>query len=119
MPRLRLVVTIGAIVLAAGGVLSIAQQPVTQPPLTQPPALPPLVVPMPEILKSYAPVTAERLLRPADGEWPMVRRTYDGWGYSPLRSDHAGQRRPAAAGVGVLHRRRQRARGAADGRTTA
>ena len=24
------------------------------------------------------------LVRPADADWPMVRRTYDGWGYSPL-----------------------------------
>ncbi len=39
---------------------------------------------MPEILKSYQPVTAERLLKPGDGEWLMIRRTYDGWGYSPL-----------------------------------
>jgi alcohol dehydrogenase (cytochrome c) len=30
------------------------------------------------------PVTAERLKKPADGDWLMVRRTYDGWGYSPL-----------------------------------
>ena len=29
-------------------------------------------------------VTAERLKQPADGDWLMVRRTYDGWGYSPL-----------------------------------
>ena len=29
-------------------------------------------------------MTAERLKQPADGEWLMVRRTYDGWGYSPL-----------------------------------
>src|ERR671923_1747969 len=33
---------------------------------------------------SYPPVTAERLKRPADGDWLMVRRTYDGWNYSPL-----------------------------------
>src|SRR5947208_903033 len=32
----------------------------------------------------YRPVTAERLKHPADGDWLMVRRTYDGWGYSPL-----------------------------------
>jgi len=50
----------------------------------QPPAPPPLVVPMPAILKAYAPVTAERLQKPADGDWLMIRRTYDGWGYSPL-----------------------------------
>jgi alcohol dehydrogenase (cytochrome c) len=39
---------------------------------------------MPEILRSYQPVTAERLLKPTDGDWLMIRRTYDGWGYSPL-----------------------------------
>jgi len=36
------------------------------------------------ILRSYQPVTAERLLHPEDANWLMVRRTYDGWGYSPL-----------------------------------
>ena len=35
-------------------------------------------------LSDYQPVTADRLLTPADGDWLMVRRTYDGWGYSPL-----------------------------------
>ena len=35
-------------------------------------------------------------------------------GLQPARSDHAGQRRAAAAGVGVLDRRDQRPRGAAD-----
>ena len=39
---------------------------------------------MPELLQRYRPVTADRLERPADGDWLMVRRTYDGWGYSPL-----------------------------------
>lgn len=29
-------------------------------------------------------VTDEMLLNPADGDWLMWRRTYDGWGYSPL-----------------------------------
>ena len=32
----------------------------------------------------YSPVTAERLLNPEPRNWPMYRRTYDGWGYSPL-----------------------------------
>jgi alcohol dehydrogenase (cytochrome c) len=35
-------------------------------------------------LQRYRPVTSERLLKPGDGDWLMVRRTYDGWGYSPL-----------------------------------
>ena len=33
---------------------------------------------------AYRPVTAEMLKHPADGDWLMVRRTYDGWCYSPL-----------------------------------
>lgn len=55
-----------------------------QRPAPPPPPAPPL--PMPAILKNYPAVTAERLLKPADHEWLMIRRTYDGWGYSPL--DH-------------------------------
>ena len=47
-------------------------------------ALPPLRTPMPEVLRNYSSVTAERLLHPADADWLMVRRTYDGWGFSPL-----------------------------------
>jgi alcohol dehydrogenase (cytochrome c) len=35
--------------------------------------------------RTYRPVTAERLKRPDAGDWLMVRRTYDGWGYSPLK----------------------------------
>src|SRR4249920_2111421 len=38
----------------------------------------------PPALQNYKPVTAERLKKPEDGDWLMVRRTYDGWGYSPL-----------------------------------
>ena len=56
--------------------------------------------PRPAILQNYPPVTAERLKSPEDGDWLMIRRTYDGWGYSPLDADHAGQRRAPAAGVG-------------------
>src|ERR1044072_6590050 len=40
--------------------------------------------PTPAILQNYKPVDADRLKRPADGDWLMVRRTYSGWGYSPL-----------------------------------
>jgi len=40
--------------------------------------------PVPSILQTYKSVTAERLKRPEDGDWLTVRRTYDGWGYSPL-----------------------------------
>jgi alcohol dehydrogenase (cytochrome c) len=40
--------------------------------------------PVPLVLQNYKPVTAERLVKPEDGDWMMVRRTYDGWGYSSL-----------------------------------
>ena len=32
----------------------------------------------------YTPVTTDRLLSPDPHNWPMYRRTYNGWGYSPL-----------------------------------
>ncbi len=40
--------------------------------------------PVPGALRNYPPVTAERLKNPESGNWLMNRRTYDGWGYSPL-----------------------------------
>jgi alcohol dehydrogenase (cytochrome c) len=64
--------------LAFGAAPKSAQPPSSQLQAPQPPA------PVPAVLQAYAPVTAERLLRPDAGDWLMVRRTYDGWGYSPL-----------------------------------
>lgn len=40
--------------------------------------------PTPKVLDHYKAVTADRLKHPEDSDWLMVRRTYDGWGYSPL-----------------------------------
>src|SRR5262245_56970927 len=57
------------LVVAATG-LVIAQAPPAQP--------------RPAVLQNYPAVTLEELKKPADGDWPLVRRTYDGWGYSPL-----------------------------------
>src|SRR5688572_2394210 len=45
---------------------------------------PPVPAPMPPVLRDYRPVTAERLKNPEDDNWLMIRRTYDGWGFSPL-----------------------------------
>jgi alcohol dehydrogenase (cytochrome c) len=45
---------------------------------------PPVERPVPAVLKNYQPVTPERLKNPDARDWLMVRRTYDGWGYSPL-----------------------------------
>src|SRR5439155_25202986 len=39
---------------------------------------------IPPVLRNYQPVTADRLKNPEDTNWLMIRRTYDGWGYSPL-----------------------------------
>ena len=38
----------------------------------------------PTLAAEFKPVTAEVLLNPDPADWLMIRRTYDGWGYSPL-----------------------------------
>jgi alcohol dehydrogenase (cytochrome c) len=67
-----------ALVFAAAAALPASDLRPYQPPPPPPPA------PMSPILQTYKPVDAERLKNPADGDWLMVRRTYSGWGYSPL-----------------------------------
>ena len=60
-------------------------------------------------LRDYKDVTAERLTKPDDGDWTMIRRTYDGWGYSPLTQitrDNVQRLQPAwifATGVNSGH----------------
>jgi alcohol dehydrogenase (cytochrome c) len=47
--------------------------------------------------RSLAPVTADRLTNPEAGSWLMYRRSYNGWGYSPLkeiRRNNVGRLRP-------------------------
>ena len=61
------------IAVALTGVLGVSQQTPAPP------------EPVPEVLRTYQPVTAERLKKPEDGNWLMIRRTYDGWGFSPLK----------------------------------
>jgi alcohol dehydrogenase (cytochrome c) len=68
--RYRLAATLAAV--ATNVALSAQQPPANMPP------------PVPAILQNYKPVTADRLKNPADDEWLMIRRTYDGWGFSPL-----------------------------------
>jgi len=65
-------------IAAAALALTTAPGPGQQPPQ------PPPAAPVPTILLQYKAVTAERLKRPEDSDWLMIRRTYDGWGYSPL-----------------------------------
>ena len=53
--------------------------------------------PIPAVLQNYTPVTAERLRHPEPDNWLMNRRTYDGWGYSPLNqitTANVGRLRP-------------------------
>jgi len=77
-------VIIGALALMLGGGSALAQKPLPPQPV---PDTPP---PVPAILQNYKPVTAERLTKPEDADWLQYRRTYDGWGYSPLSQINAG-----------------------------
>src|SRR5262245_53439175 len=45
---------------------------------------------IPAVLQNYKTVTPERLKKPEDSDWLMGRRTYDGWGYSPLDQIKSG-----------------------------
>jgi alcohol dehydrogenase (cytochrome c) len=67
-----------ALVLVLAAAAVSAQQPL--PPLPTPETPPPVA----PILQNYKPVTQQELAQPADGDWLMYRRTYNGWGYSPL-----------------------------------
>jgi alcohol dehydrogenase (cytochrome c) len=54
--------------------------------------------PVPPVLQRYKPVLVADLLKPAPGDWPMFRRTYDGWGYSPaeqITPANVGRLQPA------------------------
>jgi alcohol dehydrogenase (cytochrome c) len=79
MPRLK----IGgkAAVIYAAGLWTITGSAQQQPPSTSAVSTP---APMPQVLRNYEPVTEARLKNPEDGNWLTIRRTYDGWGYSPL-----------------------------------
>jgi len=68
---------------AAGSLLASALVWSSATGFAQRPQITPLV-PADASLVEYRSVTADRLLNPDDGDWLMIRRTYDGWGYSPL-----------------------------------
>src|SRR5215475_15678240 len=69
-----------AAILAASGMVGVSAQQ-----MIAPTSATPVPGPMPDVLQKYTPVTAERLKKPEDGNWLLFRRTYDGWGYSPLQ----------------------------------
>src|SRR6516164_8074274 len=80
-----------ALALALSVTTAAAQKGLIAPPV---PDTPP---PVPSILQNYKSVTPDRLKQPEDGHWLMYRRTYDGWGYSPLpqiTAENVGKLKP-------------------------
>ncbi len=82
MDNVKAVVAAAAFAVIAFVYTNLAQAP-------PPPAAPPQqqqapAAPMPAVLRNYPPVTWDRLKNPEAENWLMIRRTYDGWGYSPL-----------------------------------
>jgi len=75
--RFSVMLATSALVLAMAATAT-AQQPSPPPPVPEAPR------PVPPVLQNYKSVTADRLKQPEDSDWLMYRRTYDGWGYSPL-----------------------------------
>src|ERR1700704_4939377 len=49
-------------------------------------------------VKDFKPVTADMLLKPDPADWLMWRRTYDGWGYSPLDPNKKGKNKKPQVG---------------------
>src|SRR4051812_31052267 len=91
--RVTFAVVIGALMAVATAgegqqPLPSVQQPIATGQQRSPSGLPipqqPPAALLSALLERYKPVTAERLKTPEDTDWLMVRRTYDGWGYSPL-----------------------------------
>ena len=102
-------VTTGAVLmlglLASSALAQVAPTAPPSPPVAPDPMPPngePVAAPQPLVpgLANYKAVTAERLKQPEDSDWLMFRRTYDGWGYSPLSqitTDNVGKLRPVWA----------------------
>jgi len=80
-PRIVAIVATTATVVTAMIFTSLAQAP---------PQVPAAQAPVAAVLQNYQPVTAERLKNPEPGNWLMIRRSYDGWGYSPLNQINTG-----------------------------
>ena len=81
MVRPRFLAPVSLALAAVAATLLWAQD---SPPPLLPPQAPSGPTPVPAVLRNYTPVTEARLRTPRDGDWLMNRRTYDGWGYSPL-----------------------------------
>jgi len=89
--RLHAAIAASLLALALSAATASAQQPLPPLPTPETPR------PVPPILQGYKPVTAERLKQPEESDWLMYRRTYDGWGYSPLSqitTENVGRLKP-------------------------
>ena len=81
---------IGLIGVAAASITLVAQvgglkePPPAPAPVQAPPGAAPQAAIDSPLLRNYSPVTRNRLLKPEDRNWLQIRRSYDGWGYSPL-----------------------------------
>jgi len=76
------------LLVALAAIVAVSAQ--QSPPPLQPPQAPVGPTPMPAALRDYTPVAVAQLRSPKDGDWLMNRRTYDGWGYSPLDQINPG-----------------------------
>ena len=101
MPKMKLfsaVIATGVVTSAAMFYATFAQAPSPQ-----------AAAPVPAVLQNYSPVTAERLKNPEPENWLMVRRSYDGSGYSPLKqitTENASRLKPVwgiLTGEGRVH----------------
>jgi alcohol dehydrogenase (cytochrome c) len=92
------VIATGAVTVAAMLYTTFAQAPAPQ-----------ASAPVAAVLQNYSPVTAERLKNPEPENWLMVRRSYDGSGYSPLKqitTDNVSKLKPVwgiLTGEGRVH----------------
>ena len=98
MKRTMTILAIAVLAVAFASQLGTSQQAPAVPPVPGAGAAPQggggrgqqPAAPVSPLLQNYKAVTAERLKKPEDGEWLSVRRTYDGWGYSPLNEIKRG-----------------------------
>ena len=97
MRRIALLFT-AVFIVGLAGLTSSTSSATQQPGVPSAQASPPSSAPMPVALRDYKDVTDERLKNPDAGDWLMVRRTWDGWGYSPLEeitTANVGRLQPA------------------------
>jgi len=103
MPKMKMRLFSAVIVTAAMTAAAMVYSTFAQAPASQ------ATAPTTAVLLNYLPVTAERLKNPEPENWLMVRRSYDGSGYSPLKqitTDNVARLKPVwgiLTGEGRVH----------------